>query len=313
MSLILHHYEMSPFSEKVRAMLGYLEQDWESVLTSPMPPRPELEPLTGGYRRIPVAQHGADVFCDTTLICDWLSWQASAPELSVFRCAPEIATLSREIEGHFFFVCAFYASSSLKVPGLLLSQLGLKGTFSFLRDRVNVGRRAKVKVTPNNTAAELRAFLAPLEARLLKQAFLFGERPVLADFSLYACLWFVAEVAGRRRFLRPLSALDQWLQRMQAFGHGQRTEISAGEALQQAARATPDNLASLAPSAEQTAVFASLIGQSVRVQPADYARDPATGCLIFASEERFILQRKPDSLGTLHTHLPRTGYQCQPL
>ena len=31
-------------------------------------PKPDLTPLTGGYRRIQVLQVGADVFCDTQVI-----------------------------------------------------------------------------------------------------------------------------------------------------------------------------------------------------------------------------------------------------
>src|SRR5689334_19212590 len=31
-------------------------------------PRPELMPMTGGYRRTPVLQIGADIYCDTQLI-----------------------------------------------------------------------------------------------------------------------------------------------------------------------------------------------------------------------------------------------------
>ena len=66
--MILHHYEGSPYSEKIRLMFGMTNTRWLS-LSSPMrPPRPNLDPLTGGYRRIPVAQIGADIFCDTSLI-----------------------------------------------------------------------------------------------------------------------------------------------------------------------------------------------------------------------------------------------------
>lgn len=57
----LHHEPASPFSEKIRALLGYLDLEWHSVATSIIVPRPLLMPLSGGYRRIPVAQIGADV------------------------------------------------------------------------------------------------------------------------------------------------------------------------------------------------------------------------------------------------------------
>ena len=65
---ILHHYAFSTFSEKVRAALGLKGLAWRSVDIPGLPPRPLLSPLTGGYRRAPVLQVGADIYCDTNLI-----------------------------------------------------------------------------------------------------------------------------------------------------------------------------------------------------------------------------------------------------
>ena len=58
--LILHHYDVSPFSEKVRILFGI--KAWRSAIQPIIMPKPELIPLTGGYRRIPVLQIGADVY-----------------------------------------------------------------------------------------------------------------------------------------------------------------------------------------------------------------------------------------------------------
>ena len=66
--IILHHYEFSTFSEKVRIALGYKQLAWRSVDIPGLPPRPLLSPLTGGYRRAPVMQIGADIYCDTHAI-----------------------------------------------------------------------------------------------------------------------------------------------------------------------------------------------------------------------------------------------------
>ena len=49
-SWILHHYEDSPYAEKIRLMFGHAGMAWQSVLSPSMPPRPNLDPLTGGYR-----------------------------------------------------------------------------------------------------------------------------------------------------------------------------------------------------------------------------------------------------------------------
>src|SRR5260221_12257581 len=78
---ILHHYDTSPFSEKVRLMFGLKGLAWRSVLTPNMLPKPDLTPLTGGYRRAPVLQIGADVYCDTSLILRELERRKPSPSL----------------------------------------------------------------------------------------------------------------------------------------------------------------------------------------------------------------------------------------
>ena len=89
-AIILHHYPMSPFSEKMRAMLGYAGLSWQSVIHKEMPPRPQLARLAGGYRKIPVAQIGADIFCDTRIISTEIAALAGKPELALENCSQEI-------------------------------------------------------------------------------------------------------------------------------------------------------------------------------------------------------------------------------
>ena len=67
--LILHHYATSPFSEKVRLVLGLKKMVWRSVTVPTMLPKPDVIALTGGYRRTPFMQIGADVYCDSALMC----------------------------------------------------------------------------------------------------------------------------------------------------------------------------------------------------------------------------------------------------
>ena len=67
-AVILHQYDLSPFSEKIRKILGYKNAPWHAVTQSMWLPRPHLTPMTGAFRRIPVLQIGADLYCDTRLI-----------------------------------------------------------------------------------------------------------------------------------------------------------------------------------------------------------------------------------------------------
>ena len=79
--LILHHYPTSPFAEKVRLMMGFKRLAWHSVVIPMTMPKPDLTALTGGYRKTPVLQIGADIYCDTALICDVLEQLAPTPTL----------------------------------------------------------------------------------------------------------------------------------------------------------------------------------------------------------------------------------------
>ena len=78
--IILHQYWQSPFTEKVRLVLGMKQLTWRSVEQPTIMPKPELVPLTGGYRRIPVMQIGADVYCDSQLILQELERRHPGPE-----------------------------------------------------------------------------------------------------------------------------------------------------------------------------------------------------------------------------------------
>jgi glutathione S-transferase len=79
--LILHHYPTSPFAEKIRLVLGYKQLSWKSVIIPMMMPKPDVVSLTGGYRRTPILQIGADVYCDSALICDVLEHIQPQPTL----------------------------------------------------------------------------------------------------------------------------------------------------------------------------------------------------------------------------------------
>ena len=56
--VVLHHYPRSPYAEKVRLALGLKALAYRSVTIPSWMPKPDLLPLTGGYRRTPVLQVG---------------------------------------------------------------------------------------------------------------------------------------------------------------------------------------------------------------------------------------------------------------
>ena len=99
----LFHYPISPYSEKLRTLFGYAHVSWGSITTKEMPPRPELIPLAGNYKRIPVLQMGADVFCDSNLIADEIALLYDKEELSFEKSTSEQQDYIRRVEGALFF------------------------------------------------------------------------------------------------------------------------------------------------------------------------------------------------------------------
>ena len=79
--LILHHFDWSPFAEKARLALGLKGLAWRSVQIPMIMPKPDLIALTGGYRKTPVLQIGADIYCDTRLIARELERRHPKPTL----------------------------------------------------------------------------------------------------------------------------------------------------------------------------------------------------------------------------------------
>ena len=97
--VILHHYPQSPVSEKVRVALGIKGLSWRSVIIPRLPPKPDLMPLTGGYRRTPVMQIGADIYCDSQCILRELERRFPEPSLMPGSSAGMVWGISRWCDG----------------------------------------------------------------------------------------------------------------------------------------------------------------------------------------------------------------------
>ncbi|MDO8416162.1 MAG: glutathione S-transferase family protein [Agitococcus sp.] len=298
-TLILHHYPMSPFSEKIRVMLGYADVAWQSCMTREMPPRPLLARLAGGYRKIPVAQIGADIFCDSHIIAAEIAQLSNKPALDLDNLDADQQAFITKVDLDLFFACLF-AAGTMKLNIKVLKAMSLLDVGRFLLDRINMGRKAKVRAVNPLKAKELViAHLADLEQRL-SQDFLFGQTPTHADFSTYHTLWFIHDLA-ESPLLKGHPRLLNWMARMKAFGHGTSQQINEVQALK-AAQTEPRIIAN---EYRQDA----LIGQTVSIAPADYGCEPTTGTLVGVMPNRWIIARQDVELGTLHVHFPRQGYQ----
>ena len=297
--LILHHYPLSPFSEKLRVMLGYAGLPWQSVITREMPPRPQLAALAGGYRKIPVAQIGADVFCDSRTIASEIATLSGKPGLALENCPAEVREYVAAADLEVFLACIMVGGTG-KLNQRLRESMSLPDMARFFWDRIGIGLKAKVKGAGFRGARpRVLRHLADVEARL-QQDFLFGAQPNHADFSTYHSLWFICDMGGSP-VVDGYPKTIAWMQRMKAFGHGQPREISAQQALEIAAAAEPR---AIAEEHRQD----PLIGSKVSVAPTDYGQVPTVGILVGTTPSRWVLMREGADGRRVHVHLPRTDF-----
>ncbi|MBS62082.1 glutathione S-transferase family protein [Salinisphaera sp.] len=302
--LILHHYDSSPYAEKVRLMLGLANASWSSMLSPVQPPRPNLDPLTGGYRRIPVAQVGADIFCDTALIGPELATMLNCPALDPANVDADAAALMEQAQKKAFFA-AIGAVPTPRLLGTMLGMFGPIGAVKFIKDRIDLVKGGTVRAPKGDKArAVLNSLLDNLESRLEKHAWVGGDAPSVADFATYHPLWLYA--ACNRRPIEAGAKVEAWYQRVGEIGHGHREEITQERAFAAARDADPR------PLPESVSDTPAPIGTTVEVAPSDYGRVPVTGMLAAVTEDRVILARDTDQFGLLHVHFPRDGYSVKP-
>ncbi|MCC2636816.1 MAG: glutathione S-transferase family protein [Moraxellaceae bacterium] len=301
--LILHHYPMSPFSQKMRSMFGYAGLPWQSVTVREFPPRPHLAALAGGYRKVPVAQDGADVFCDSRIIAEEIAARAGKPELALGNCSPEAQAWVAKVDLDEFFACVL-AAGNRTLRRKARESMSLPGLLRFAWDRIKLGRTATTRIVGLRAARPAALAHAARVEAALTQDFLFGATPNHADFSTYHSLWMIRDQA-ESRMLKDLPRLNAWMDRMQALGDGRPATLTIDAALAIARQATPRAI----PAEHRSD---PLVGRTVTIAPSDYAQVPSAGVLAGATPTRWILAREDAQVGTVHVHFPREGYTLQP-
>ncbi|QQS13286.1 MAG: glutathione S-transferase family protein [Rhodospirillales bacterium] len=301
--LILHNYDFSNYAEKARIALGYKALTWRSVVIPPIAPKPDLTPLTGGYRRTPVLQIGADVYCDTRLILRELDRRHPDPPLFPPELEGVANAITYWVENQFFRPVALHVSgvnADLMPEGLFVDRSRMRGLPD--PDLATV-RRAAARNAPL-----VRAQLPLIENMLADgRRWVCGDRFTSADIAVYHTLWFFGARSERVvPLLAPYAALRAWMERVAAFGHGQPSPMTAAEALRAAADAAPAPAGRSAPDPDDPPV-----GARVRIRADDYARDPVDGTLDFIDDREIAIRREDPVVGEIVVHFPRLGYDLR--
>ena len=305
--LILHHYPASPFAEKTRLMLGFKGLSWRSVHISPVMPKPDLTALTGGYRKTPVLQIGADIYCDTALIARRLEQEKALP--AFFPEGQELvsATFAAWADSVLFqhAVSLVFQPESIAVRFAKLPPEAVK---AFVADRAGLfSGGSATRLSAEQARHQWPTFMARLEQQLQRDGdYLFGE-PSIADLALAHPLWFLKATPVTAPLVDAYPTVSAWLTRALGFGHGAFSAMSAEEALQVAREATPAAL----PDEAFIDPNGFVAGQPVVIAATDYGVDPVEGELLFAGSEELILRREDERGGVVHVHFPRLGFRIE--
>ncbi|RON01961.1 glutathione S-transferase [Pseudomonas brassicacearum] len=306
--LILHHYPTSPFAEKTRLLLGFKGLSWRSVKISPVMPKPDLTALSGGYRKTPVLQIGADIYCDTALIARRLEQEKASPALFPEGQEMVSATFAAWADSVVFqhAVSLVFQPESVAARFAKLSPEAIK---AFVADRAGLfSGGSATRLSAEQAKHQWPTIMARLEQQLEREDgdYLFGE-PSIADFAMAHPLWFLKGTPVTAPLVDVYPAVSAWLARVMGFGHGAFSEMTAEEALQVARHSTPAAL----PDEQFDEPNGFKAGQQVVIAAIDYGVDPVAGELLFAGREELILCREDERGGLVHVHFPRFGFRIE--
>ena len=297
-TLVLHQYDQSPFSEKIRKLLAHKRVAWRAVEQPTIMPKPDLIPLTGGYRRIPVLQIGADIYCDSQIIARTI--ERLHPEPTIYPGGVATSNAIALWADRFLFMASV---------AVVFGEIGAFVPPEFIADRTKMmpGRDfGEVAKQAPHAKDQLRGLAAELDAQLADgRRWLLGSDFSLADAACFHPIWFLRAAPNAPGLLQDFAHLQAWFARVDGLGHGNRQDMSPAEALAIAKESTPvagSGVASGEPNGLKP-------GDRVTVTPDDYGFDPVAGELVSCDTVEVGVRRRDAALGDIVVHFPRVGFR----
>jgi glutathione S-transferase len=301
--IIIHHYPQSPVSEKIRKAMGLKKLAWRSVEQNRFPDRPELFAMTNGYRRLPVLQIGADLYCDTQCIFRELERRFPSPSLFPNGEKGLPFALSRWTDNTMFDLAmrASFAPVAATLPAALVEDrkrlyLGPNGDF-----------QREIADMPH-TLGQLRTQLGWLEEALSDdRPFLFGAQPGMGDLLAWFIVWFIrGKNEHTNQLLEECPWVRAWAARMDGLGYGDNEPILPAQALAQASSAQPI----AAEGIDAGDPLRLQMGAMIAISPiSDTGEKPITGELVASSRDTVTLRHHAPECGVVNLHFPRVGYR----
>ena len=302
--VILHHYPLSPYSEKIRLALGLKDVTWSSVDIPIWTPRPKLTPMTGGYRRTPILQVGAEFYCDTLNILRLIEVLGSSGSLYPKGLEGLAKALGWWIEKSSFMnaVCLTIGN----MPGLPQELIDERRPLF----RVNLDPKAlrpKRAMYLQRVNAHI-AWLAEVLADGRK--FVLGPDPSAADLSAYHPVWFARQNGGSEvnELISFARVIDPWYKRVSAIGHGSFSEMTPDQAIGVAKANEPSDPDEWSSEAQNIGLRR---GDWVSVTPDDYG-NPVYGRVLAWTPDELVLRHEDPSVGKVNLRFPRVGFDVAP-
>ena len=300
-TLILHQYDISPFSQKAQKMMGLKELSWQSVEMPMIAPKPDVEALTGGYRGTPVLQIGRDVFIDNWMIARALDeFDASGPAINAQGGLREAALYAW---GERLFTPLLHAA---------LAAYQSEWDADFLADRKRVFPDVDfdtLDVSDPDRRSQVRAYLGTVEAQLgLDQDFLGGAQADSCDIHVWGMVWMIhSALPALMPIVETFPRLTDWYERVSALGTGDREDVKIDVAWQ----SLKDGPARPLPDTPDQEPLAPWVGEVVDIAAGSADRGSASGCLLAVDHEQVVLGVEPISGEAAQVWFPRFGYHLR--
>lgn len=294
--IILHQYAASPFSHKVIKILAHKGLAWHAVEQPVVAPKPDLTPLTGGYRKIPVMQIGAHIYCDTLLIIRELEKRFTETPLTPPHLA-HAAEMIADWADHRVFTNAAMPTV-FEMAEFLPPE--------FLEDRAKMQNPATLGAAPSpeHARAQFVQDCLMMERQLAASPFMLGDGFTLADAAAYHIVNFAANGPTLAAEIAKLPKLSAWRQRIIDMGEGARSEMLPQAALDIARDAEAD----MTPPPHALADETLPVGARITLKPDDYGQELTSGEIVWVTDDEIAIKRIDVVVGTVLVHYPRLGY-----
>ena len=299
--LLLHHYWPSPFAHKVRIALRMIGASWTSVEIPRVPPKPLLVPMTAGYRRTPVMQVGADIYCDTQNIARALAEAGYEEALFPNGQRGLVMALSGWID---------QSLVELAIRTVITNAIG-NAPADFIKDRGDLyfepgWSEESLKAGLPAVLLQLGAQAEHAEKALERTGYIAGDRPSWADAGLAFCAWFLrGRWAGGADFLSRYPAIERLEAELATNAESHEQTMTGEQALAVALAASRGS-----PTGVRNPACDLSVGQQVLIRPRTQSSDPnIVGRLRYLDMTRISIDHESPETGPVAVHLPLAGYR----